>query len=88
MRSDAATSMATASTSRPLPLYTQEEAFATFRRFESIPRHEEYRISPEFLIRPHQAGHIVSWRLKLSNFGGDRERQKRDGAFFRRHWPV
>jgi metallo-beta-lactamase family protein len=43
----------------PLPLYTQEEAFATLRRFESIPRHEEYRISPEFLIRPHQAGHIV-----------------------------
>jgi metallo-beta-lactamase family protein len=43
----------------PLPLYTQEDAFAALRRFEPLPRRGEYRISPEFLIRSHQAGHIL-----------------------------
>src|ERR1700722_13060081 len=34
-----------------LPLYTQDEAAATLKRFSEIPRHGEYRISPEFLVR-------------------------------------
>jgi metallo-beta-lactamase family protein len=42
-----------------LPLYTQDEAAAALRRFSEIPRHGEYRISPEFLIRTHYAGHIL-----------------------------
>ena len=43
----------------PLPLYTQEDAFAALRRFEPLPRQGEHRISPEFLVRSHQAGHIL-----------------------------
>jgi metallo-beta-lactamase family protein len=43
----------------PLPLYTQGDAFATLRRFEPLPRVGEQRISPEFLVRSHQAGHIL-----------------------------
>jgi metallo-beta-lactamase family protein len=42
-----------------LPLYTQEEAAATLKRFAPLPRLGECRISPEFLIRSHDAGHIL-----------------------------
>jgi metallo-beta-lactamase family protein len=42
-----------------LPLYTQEQALATLKRFTSMPRLGECRISPEFLIRSHDAGHIL-----------------------------
>lgn len=43
----------------PLPLYTQDQALAALERFREIPRLGEYRISPEFLVRAHNAGHIV-----------------------------
>jgi metallo-beta-lactamase family protein len=43
----------------PLPLYTEENAFAALSRFESIPRYGEFRISGEFLVRSRQAGHIL-----------------------------
>jgi metallo-beta-lactamase family protein len=43
----------------PLPLYTEAEATATLARFSDIPRHGEYRISPELLVRVHNAGHIL-----------------------------
>ena len=46
----------------PLPLYTQEEALAAITRFAEIPSRGEYRISPEFLVRPHDAGHILGAR--------------------------
>jgi len=42
-----------------LPLYTQDEAAATLKRFATMPRLGECRISPEFLIRSHDAGHIL-----------------------------
>jgi metallo-beta-lactamase family protein len=42
-----------------LPLYTQDDVDATLKRFSEIPRHGEYRISPEFLVRTHYAGHIL-----------------------------
>jgi metallo-beta-lactamase family protein len=42
-----------------LPLYTQEQVVATLKRFVSMPRLGECRISPEFLIRSHDAGHIL-----------------------------
>ena len=42
-----------------LPLYTQDEAAATLKRFAPLPRLGECRISPEFLIRSHDAGHIL-----------------------------
>jgi metallo-beta-lactamase family protein len=43
----------------PLPLYTQDEAQASLGRFLPIPRHGEFRISPQFLVRTHGAGHIL-----------------------------
>jgi metallo-beta-lactamase family protein len=43
----------------PLPLYTQEEAVAALQHFTSLPRLGECRISPEFLVRSHDAGHIL-----------------------------
>src|SRR5260370_17541670 len=42
-----------------LPLYRQEQVVATLKRFASIPRLGECRLSPEFLIRSHDAGHIL-----------------------------
>jgi metallo-beta-lactamase family protein len=43
----------------PLPLYTPGEAAIALKQFSEIPRLGEYRISPEFLVRSHQAGHIL-----------------------------
>jgi len=47
----------------PLPLYTVAEAQATLKQFREIPRAEPFVISPEFSVRPHDAGHILgsSW---------------------------
>ena len=42
-----------------LPLYTQDEAAETLKRFAPLPRLGECRICPEFLIRSHDAGHIL-----------------------------
>src|SRR5579862_6855120 len=43
----------------PLPLYTQEQVVATLKQFASLPRLGDCRLSPEFLIRSHDAGHII-----------------------------
>jgi len=56
----------------PLPLYTEDEANAALERFREIPRLGEFRISPEFLVRPHNAGHIVgasSLELEITEGG-------------------
>jgi len=47
----------------PLPLYTVNEAKAALERFRVIARAEPYQISPQFSVRPHDAGHILgsSW---------------------------
>ena len=47
----------------PLPLYTVEESQATLNQFRLIPRADNFRISPQFSVRPHDAGHILgsSW---------------------------
>ena len=42
-----------------LPLYTQDQVVATLKKFAPLPRFGECRISPEFLIRAHDAGHIL-----------------------------
>jgi metallo-beta-lactamase family protein len=44
---------------QPQPLYTEDEAAVALQRFHEIPRLGEFRISPEFLVRAHNAGHIV-----------------------------
>lgn len=47
----------------PLPLYTVEESQQTLRQFRPIPRADSCRISPEFSVLSHDAGHILgsSW---------------------------
>jgi metallo-beta-lactamase family protein len=47
----------------PLPLYTVEESKAALDQFRVISRMESFRISPQFSVRPHDAGHILgsSW---------------------------
>ena len=53
--------------SPPLPLYTQEEVEPVLKRFQDIPRSEPFAISPEFSVRPHDAGHILgSTSLELT----------------------
>jgi len=45
--------------SPPLPLYTVEEAQAVLERFQEVPRSSPFTISPQFSVRPHDAGHIL-----------------------------
>lgn len=47
----------------PLPLYTVEESQVTLQQFHDIPRADSFTISPQFSVRPHDAGHILgsSW---------------------------
>src|SRR5579883_1968053 len=42
-----------------LPLYTQDEVTSTLKQLAPLPRLGECRICPEFLIRSHDAGHIL-----------------------------
>src|SRR5271167_132377 len=46
-----------------LPLYTVAEAQTALNQFREIPRADVFAISPEFSVRPHDAGHILgsSW---------------------------
>lgn len=66
----------------PLALYTVPEAQAALKQFREIPRAQPFVISPEFSVRPHDAGHILgsSWleltvtengRQTLVVFSGD-----------------
>jgi metallo-beta-lactamase family protein len=66
----------------PLPLYTVEDSQAALRQFTKIPRADSFTISPEFSVKPHDAGHILgsSWleltitengRQTLVVFSGD-----------------
>ncbi len=47
----------------PLPLYTVAEAQTTLNQFREIPRADVFKISPQFSVMPHDAGHILgsSW---------------------------
>jgi len=44
---------------KPLPLYTVEEAEEALKKLRVIPNDESVRISPEFSVRLHGAGHIL-----------------------------
>jgi metallo-beta-lactamase family protein len=56
----------------PLPLYTVPEAQATLTQFHDIPRADVFQISPQFSVRPHDAGHILgsSWLELTITEGG------------------
>ena len=48
---------------QPQPLYTVEESQTALAQFREIPRADTFTISPQFSVRPHDAGHILgsSW---------------------------
>ncbi|MGA8766957.1 MAG: MBL fold metallo-hydrolase [Candidatus Acidiferrales bacterium] len=56
----------------PLPLYTVAEAQVTLAQFREIPRADVFQISPQFSVRPHDAGHILgsSWLELTITEGG------------------
>jgi metallo-beta-lactamase family protein len=47
----------------PLPLYTVDESQTALKQFTEIPRADAFTISPQFSVKPHDAGHILgsSW---------------------------
>jgi metallo-beta-lactamase family protein len=42
-----------------LPLYTAAEVEPVLNAFREIPRSDSFTISPQFTVRPHDAGHIL-----------------------------
>ena len=56
----------------PLPLYTVPEAQTALAQMREIPRADAYRISPQFSVMPHDAGHILgsSWLELTITEGG------------------
>src|SRR5580693_10366118 len=43
----------------PLPLYTSEDVAPVLKALREIPRADSFTISPQFTVRPHDAGHIL-----------------------------
>ncbi len=43
----------------PLPLYTSEDVAPVLKAMREIPRADSFTISPQFTVRPHDAGHIL-----------------------------
>lgn len=43
----------------PLPLYTVADAQAALTRYQEIPRKDPFTISPQFTVKPTDAGHIL-----------------------------
>ncbi|HET6143457.1 MAG TPA: MBL fold metallo-hydrolase [Candidatus Acidoferrales bacterium] len=44
---------------KPLPLYTREDVAPVLKAMQEIPRAASITISPQFSVKPHDAGHIV-----------------------------
>src|SRR5579862_6070336 len=43
----------------PLPLYTVAESQTALQQFREIPCNDPFKISPQFSVLPHDAGHIL-----------------------------
>jgi metallo-beta-lactamase family protein len=43
----------------PLPLYTPDDVVPVMKAMQEIPRAEAFTISPQFTVRPRDAGHIL-----------------------------
>jgi metallo-beta-lactamase family protein len=43
----------------PLPLYTVAESQTALQQFREIPSNDPFTVSPQFSVRPHDAGHIL-----------------------------
>ena len=51
----------------PLPLYTPDDVAPVMKSMREIPRADPFTISPQFMVRPHDAGHILgSTSLELT----------------------
>ena len=44
---------------KPLPLYAPEDVPPVMNAMREIPRADSFTISPQFTVRPHDAGHIL-----------------------------
>jgi metallo-beta-lactamase family protein len=44
---------------KPLPLYTREDVAPVLKAMQEIPRAAPFTISPQFTVKPQDAGHIV-----------------------------
>ncbi len=44
---------------QPLPLYSSEDVAPVLKALREIPRADPFTISPQFTVRPHDAGHIL-----------------------------
>jgi metallo-beta-lactamase family protein len=56
----------------PLPLYTPDDVAPVMKALQEIPRAEAFTISPQFTVRPHDAGHILgsaSLELTITEYG-------------------
>jgi metallo-beta-lactamase family protein len=56
----------------PLPLYTVAEAQAALEQFRDVSSNDAFAISPQFAVRPHDAGHILgaTWLELTVSEGG------------------
>jgi metallo-beta-lactamase family protein len=44
---------------KPLPLYSPDDVAPVLKALREIPRADSFTISPQFTVRPHDAGHIL-----------------------------
>ncbi len=44
---------------KPLPLYTPDDVAPVMKAMREVPRADPFTISPQFTVRPHDAGHIL-----------------------------
>ncbi len=44
---------------KPAPLYTSEDVAPVLKALQEIPRADSFTVSPQFTVRPHNAGHIM-----------------------------
>ncbi len=71
---------------KPLPLYTPADVAPVMKAMREIPRADPFTISPQFTVRPHDAGHILgssSLELTITENG-----KKYGCAVFGRRGPL
>jgi metallo-beta-lactamase family protein len=75
---------------QPLPLYTQADVEPVLKALKEIPRADPFTISPQFTVRPHDAGHILgSSSLELTiTEGGKKTVVLFSGDVGRYHQPI
>jgi metallo-beta-lactamase family protein len=74
----------------PLPLYTVPEAQAALQQFRDVPSNDAFTISPQFSVRPHDAGHILgaTWLEVTITEGGKQTLVVFSGDIGRYNQPI